>query len=449
MTAAVWCKEHAPTKTIVHRMNDVVQGKDMNVLQLYVQTYKQADLGQSGTQRKANIINQSTKAVNAVASNPPTNRRASTATNNPSTSVRGSVSHIKVDESLGETISVASGADKTCITCSIDVSPKWWPALSSSGPSLSNGDSHHTNDLALSRGPASDSGAGHIALAAAALNQNGQHVSNRFQCHKCHWKKLRKEPTPPPTPAPQREESRPPIPPPISSAHMPDANLPSTAPPYGWPQPPTYPANGPYNNWPHQPPAPPPVAPVHQLNGHHSPHMNVGGQPQFRQPSQPAQMVQPAPPVQPVQPHQQVQMAQPAQQGPHAQPISHSPHLNGQMPQSVNGFPPSPHHGMSSSSHNMQNGPYASFASTRPTPQHLTNGGPPPRAPEHPFAQGNTHSHPPPPPFGLPPHGSPPMQREPNPQGREPGSQQNGSRPSDGRVNGGASASPSLRNLLS
>jgi hypothetical protein len=41
------------------------------------------------------------------------------------------------------------------------------------------------------------------------------------------------------------------------------------------------------------------------------------------------------------------------------------------------------------------------------------------------------------------------MPRDTYPQGRELNNSQNNMRPNDGRVNGGASASPSLRNLLS
>jgi hypothetical protein len=96
----------------------------------------------------------------------------------------------------------------------------------------------------------------------------------------------------------------------------------------------------------------------------------------------------------------------------------------------------------------LSNGVYTSYATSRPAPQHLTNGGPPPRAPEHPFQQPNTvmHSHPS---FG-PPHGSPPVARDTYPQRPDPNNQQsNNMRSNDGRVNGGASASPSLRNLLS
>jgi len=461
MTAAIWCKDHAPTKTIVHRMNDIVDDTGLNVLQLYVRNFKQADLTQTGTMRKATLVSQSAKAANPAAGNLPSHRRTSTATtiNGSSFPSRGSVSHIKVDEPHGESIPVAtSEIERTCVTCGIDVSPKWWSCPPATVPSLPNGDHTHVHESVLPGVASSESGAGHVALAAAALHQNGQSPmpsSSNFQCHKCHWKKIRKEPTPAPVALPPRDESRLPIPLQMSGAPMADTNIAPTAPSYGWPQQPPYPSNGPYNNWSHQSPAPPTVAPVHQLNGHHSPHGStvppMSGQPQFRQPSQQPQLVQSTQPVQSVPQIQQmppVQIAQPGQQIQPVPQLSRSPHQNGQMAQPINGYPQSPHRGMSSSSRHMQNGPYASFASTQPSPHHLTNGGPPPRAPEHPFSQGNAHTHPLPP-FALPPHSSPPIQREPNLQGREPGAQQNSARPNDGRVNGGASASPSLRNLLS
>lgn len=456
MTAAIWCKEHAPTKTIVHRMNDIVDDTGLNVLQLYVRNFKQADLTQTGTMRKAALVYQSAKAANPPASSLPSHRRTSTAAtiNGSSLPSRGSVSHIKIDEPLDEAIPLAtSEIERTCVTCGIDVSPKWWPCPPVTIPGLPNGD-HRTygHESVLPGVATSESGTGHVALAAAALHQNGHNSvpnSSNFQCHKCHWKKMRKEPTPAPAALPPREESRLSIPPPVSGAAIADANISSAVPPYGWSPQPSYPPNGPYNNWSHHSPVPPAAAPIHQLNGHHSPHASAGppisGQPPFRQPSQQPQLVQPVPPIQAIPP---VQIVQPGQQIQPVQSLARSPHQNGQMAQPINGYPPSPHRGMSSSSHHMQNGPYASFASTQPSPQHLTNGGPPPRAPEHPFSQSNAHTHPRPP-FALPPHGSPPLQREPNPQGREAGTQQNGARPNDGRVNGGASASPSLRNLLS
>src|ERR1700722_11874175 len=58
MAAAIWCKEHAPTKTIVYRMHDIVDDTGLNALQLYVQNFKQADLALTGTVRKATLVNQ-------------------------------------------------------------------------------------------------------------------------------------------------------------------------------------------------------------------------------------------------------------------------------------------------------------------------------------------------------------------------------------------------------
>ncbi|KAK8219783.1 putative PHD type zinc finger protein with BAH domain-containing protein [Zalaria obscura] len=82
MTAAVWCKEHS-VKTIVHPMSEMVDDTGRNALQLYVETYKQADIALTGTARKANLLSQSTKstppAIPAPASTIAVNRRVSIA----------------------------------------------------------------------------------------------------------------------------------------------------------------------------------------------------------------------------------------------------------------------------------------------------------------------------------------------------------------------------------
>jgi hypothetical protein len=431
MTAAIWCKEHHPQKTIVYPMQDIVDEETgQNILQLYVQNYKQADLTLTGTVRKATLVNQSTKAVNPVPAPPPSNRRTSTATTiNGSLNGRGSISHVKAEDGARETVSIPSAdSEKKCTTCGIDVSPKWWPfpPVSHDKPaaiaSIEPVDPGMAND-SMTNGHAPNEESGHVALAAAALHQNTEKVSvatTEFQCHQCHWKKVRKDPTPPlpPPQVAQREPSRPPIP---SSINAPPhgAEPAQTLPHYTWPQPPSYPANAPYNSWPRHSPTPQGVALVHQLNGNRSPHVNAG-----------------APPV-----NGQSQHRQPSQN------LPRSPHQNGHAPQIPNGYPPSPRR-VGSSAHHMQNGTYASYASTRPSPQHLTNGGPPPRAPEHPFIQNNSpiqqRSS-----FGQS-QGSPPTFRDPHSQNRDVGNPPNNtSRPNDGRVNGGASESPSLRNLLS
>ncbi|PVH88375.1 hypothetical protein DL98DRAFT_478246 [Cadophora sp. DSE1049] len=448
MTAGIWCKDHVPTK-IVHRMQDMADElTGINALQLYVQNFKQADLTLTGTVRKATLVNQSTKVLNPQA---PTvqvpNRRGSTTTgtNGNASTGRGSVTNMKTEDLYGDLTSIAKGSPrKICVTCEVDVSPKWWPfppdppkQTSEPAADVSMGEDSEQapiNELPLTNGHAAngspeDTGGSNVALAAAALHRNPTKpvtLPTEFQCHQCHWKKIRKEPSPPPPPqAAPREPSRPPldfIQPPRIPTPEPELVQPPPA-PFVWPPPPpSYPSNGPSYNWPRRSPGPQAVPLANHTNGSHSPRRNSGsmqshnGQPQMRQPM-------------------------------HGLP--HSPRQNGHMPQGPNGYhPPSPHRSMGSPALHMQNGTYPSYASTRPPPQHLTNGGPPPRAPEHPFSHSHAPMHPRQS-YG-PPHGSPPMLRESHPQGREPMNPPNGNaRPNDGRVNGGASASPSLRNLLS
>ncbi|APA09201.1 hypothetical protein sscle_04g039710 [Sclerotinia sclerotiorum 1980 UF-70] len=466
MSAAIWCKEHLPTKTIVHRMHDIVDETGLNALQLFVQNFKQADLALTGTVRKANLVNQSTRAASSVHVATSQNRRTSTTGASITTPInrRASLASIKVEDSPVSTSLPVSDSERKCVTCSVDISPKWWPMIEASvttkspalpldaildhdptkseSPGLTNGN--------LPNGLTGERNGVHVALAAAALDQNTQKpapVPTEFQCHQCHWKKIRKQPTPTPTPPPipvpitiDREVSRPPAPlpiatpaPVIASISQPEHERNHAPHQYPWPpQPPSYPAtapsypsNTPYNNWPRHSPAPANVAVVHQVNGNHSPRMpgvtpQLGGPPHNRQP------------VQGLQP---------------------SPHQNGRLSQTPNGYPPSPHRLPGPPPIHMQNGGYGSYVSNRPAPHHLTNGGPPPRAPEHPFSQSSAPMHPRPygPPH-APSHGSPPLNRQLNgipPQLNGVPPQLNGARPNDNRVNGGASASPSLRNLLS
>jgi hypothetical protein len=444
MTAAIWCKEHVPTKTIVHRMHDIVDSSSgLNALQLYVQNFKQADLTLTGTVRKATLVNQSTKVVNPAVVPTQANRRTSTTSGiNGNSAGRGSASHVKVEDGTGQSLSAKAEHEKFCVTCQVSVSPKWWP-FPQDGPyqpatippedtAIINGD-YHSDELPLTNGhvapnSTSEVGGGHAALAAAALTQNGNALNppqapTQFQCHKCHWKKIRKDPTPPPAapPLPPRESPRPVAraPPAPIAISTPDPELVQQLPsPFTWPPASTYPSNG--YNWPRQSPAPQSVM-VHQLNGAHSPHTNasipqqVNGQPQMRQ---------------------------------SVHGLPRSPHQNGHLAQVPNGYPSSPHRGLGSSALHLQNGNYGSYVSTRPPPQHLTNGGPPPRAPEHPFAHSNAPMHPRTS-FG-PSQGSPPVLRDTRPPSRDLGNSHSaGPRPPDGRVNGGASASPSLHNLLS
>lgn len=112
-------------------------------------------------------------------------------------------------------------------------------------PNRPNGDHAQSNEHGLTSSNAAQSapienGEGQVALAAVPLHQNTRKpvpVSTEVQCHKCHWKKVRIEPSPYP-PLPQRESSRPPVVvPSVISVPTPDADM--VMPQYAWPLPPS------------------------------------------------------------------------------------------------------------------------------------------------------------------------------------------------------------------
>lgn len=503
MTAAVWCKDHVPAKTIVHHMHDIVDVETgLNALQLYVRNFKQADLTLTGTVRKATLVNQSTtKAANQTTApqSQSINRRSSTVANLNGNG-RGSAAQSKAEENEAAEVKIED--EKICVTCDVDVSPKWWafppdPPKKSSTPAESapvlNVEHIHTNGDTSSSLNGSvpqdqlletcENGESQVALAVAALRDTktpapipAPVVPTEFQCHQCHFKGIRKkEPTPPPPPSPS-----PPAPPvlrdsPRPSLGMPIASMlpslereaeppltqapPPQAIPYQWPAPISYaPAVQPY--WQHRSPAPHNSGPVHMMNGNHSPRMqNV------------------PPPV-----NTQASMHARHSQSHSPYPLPPSPRQNGGshhgLPNGVGYHPQSPHLAhINGGGHSY---PSYSAATGRPTTHHLTNGGPPPmpRIPDrereremHGYGQ-----HGPPPvnvygrqsspgmhhrvSYGGGGHASPQMQmgqmqqrmeRDPYRAALDPNIHPDlgGAGVEDRRVNGGASASPSLRNLLS
>ncbi|KAH6691619.1 SANT domain-containing protein [Plectosphaerella plurivora] len=171
MSATVWCKEHAPTKTVVHRMHSIVNEQGLNALQLYAQTCKQADLTLTGTVRKANLIQTAAKIIPASVT--PAMRRAST-----TTMPQNGAAH----EKHSETAPTHQPGEKLCITCGVDVTPRWWPIRTSDERELING---HYGSLGTE--------------AQKFIEQR------KFQCHKCHKMGRKPNSHPPREPSPQRE----------------------------------------------------------------------------------------------------------------------------------------------------------------------------------------------------------------------------------------------------
>ncbi|KAI7600305.1 hypothetical protein KC343_g15704 [Hortaea werneckii] len=139
VTAGIWCKEHA-VKSIIHPLNEVVDESGKNALQVFVETYKQADLTLTGTVRKAAQA-QLTKDKGQQAAPAAINgsRRESTANSSSAGMRRGArasianerssaAADLKADTEDGAT-AVSDGAETTierrCAKCSIDVTPRW------------------------------------------------------------------------------------------------------------------------------------------------------------------------------------------------------------------------------------------------------------------------------------------------------------------------------------
>ncbi len=262
-TAAIWCKEHS-VKTIVHPMSEVVDNGKLNALQLFVRTYKQADLTLTGTVRKANLVSSSNRSIGPSTVSTST-RRASAAhgalpSGTPQSSSRSSrisptavtvkSEEIDVDGDrvvhLSDTV-VDPASEKECVTCGSHTSPKWHkssrgragasvplPAPVVEGPTsahMVNGcqaPQNHEIDArsdavcatltALTNGHHSgDEARDDVGNSTPALRVEAQTIPDKatgqvpvFQCHKCHLKRPRDptpvEKTPPPPPMPSRSQ---------------------------------------------------------------------------------------------------------------------------------------------------------------------------------------------------------------------------------------------------
>lgn len=513
MTAAVWCRDHIPNNRIVHHISDIIHEGGPTALQLFVQTSKQADLALTGTVRKATLITQSTKALPITLSNQQTgNRRVSTTTVNGTTSsARGAG---KPDEGVKD-LQDAEDEEKTCATCKTHVTPKWWPfpppndELSAQPSALPEVLPSTEKEPELSAEPAErilvdapkspningtvaleDANAGTVALAAAALHQEPvQAVAGpvEVQCHKCHFRKVKKESTPVPSPSPplvaapaEPTLSQHGAPNPSMDPYASEGPLPEVGAHYAWPHPQGY--NPTPITW-HRP-SPNPQG---MMNGTHSPHAHYG----HMDNNHGLHHYPPSGPAINGQPHMRSSIP----------PMPHSPHQNGQLHHLPNGYPPSPHRIGPPAP--LTNGGYSGYGqSPRPPSQHMTNGIHSPHVAERSFSSDySTMNRSRGPSFGNAPT-SPPGPRDPfytshdvSPRGTHPSSRPmqsdyppfnthrvspsfgaplaspsipldprlqpppppppiNGhpptnDRPAENRVNGGASASPSVRNLLS
>ncbi|KAM0341722.1 hypothetical protein ACHAPU_009855 [Fusarium lateritium] len=435
MSATVWCKDHAPTKTTVHQMHNVVDDSGLNTLQLYVQNFKQADLTLTGTVRKATLM---TNAAKLTGTTTQSGLRRSSTTNLPPSGSN--------QQSNGENGDVAldpkQPGEKICITCGVDVTPKWWPIDNSQERELTNG--HY-----------------------GTLGSEAQKFveQRRFQCHKCRKAQRTAKPHPRPH-SPQQS----PIIADVPALPVHEAGIPVTAAPplrsppqvihglreahpaaYAWPHvhaqpgPPTMQAPalvadhalGSRPPAPHGYAAPPPQRPSY----------NDWGRPASQQGSPPQPLngvttvIHNPPPM-----ANMSSLRPPPVAGPVVGPPPPGPppatHHGGHPPQPyTNGLPPSPRRLNGPAPPSRYAHPYQSHGhhahGTHLPPPSMTNGAPPPPLPPS-RSDGFPHElHAQRPPYSVPQTSPPGSRNGPPPP------------PPQSRPASGASASPSLRNLLS
>ena len=277
-TAAIYCREHGP-KHKTHRLNDMDPGSPLNALQKYARSHKQADITQTGTQRKALMVQTATRnatltaeaggtrgaaaaAASAVNGNATTPLAMKGSRVSPSTVI---IQSEEVDEAgdrvmhLRDVPAIDASAAKECSRCGTHASPKFHliQAKSVSRPFATGFNDNpaekpsHAVD-SVSNGTAHRDHALHTGQTKAEMEDSAKmsicDAGPQWLCHKCNIRKL-KNPTPPPPPPPPPRVSTPQPEVIILDSNEPEPPSPQT--PIPWPSQASVPP----------PPAPPPPPP--------------------------------------------------------------------------------------------------------------------------------------------------------------------------------------------
>ena len=498
-TAVIYCKEHS-VKSIVHSINEPIEGTKINTLQRYVRSYKQADLSLTGTVRKAAIMCSSTKALahatiqcnghRASISNGPSGGVFSTTRSSRASPATVTVKSEEVDEDGDRVVHLSDTTiaepEKQCCSCKATTSPKWHkskagfaprarsPSLLERKPSpprdnarIGNATIYKRNGGDSTSDPNDSSSNRYLSVLEGGSTQNGRQTGNdfsksadmearetavtvlaqttkdapeqlelsdlhiTFQCHKCHLKRL-KEPSPCLTaPLPTEHALTNPQEAYVTEAHA----LPAAA----FPQVPVAPPPNHYDGWPDQP-HPAQSAPLILTNG--TPHSPPSHFPQSAQGR--------------YNPAQYYSNGYEQRDRHHSVPV---PQVNGspssyQMPRNNGGQSeiaqqysrPAQPHGSPPYARRPSNG-----MRSPPMVHHRITHAPagPPRAAENPFLIPHSAHSPPRQPYQAS-RGSPrPRWPDDRPETPTDGMGRNGAWPAaEGPLTNGASASPSLRNLL-
>ncbi|PKY04861.1 hypothetical protein P168DRAFT_289726 [Aspergillus campestris IBT 28561] len=448
--AGIWCPHHSVSSP-VHAIGEPTEEKGTNALKRFAETYKQADTSLSRATRRAVHSHQNasssghkrTSTANGTATLPATARDD---VKNARTSPDGAPDPMMIDTE-SQTALPTPGADVTrkCARCTTAYSPRWWPIENSRRAGMLDHRAPLLNGIGgsppyLHRNPSQHP----LAKLNGDYSPADALGPPMYECHKCHLKKITAPPQPSPEPRPSPYSApRPVLPAPRlpeypshpfgSHAHPPQTLPQPIGPPHGRPEwYPGYeqrPSDFGDNKLRNGMPAPgyrggvppPPPAPTHHMNGYQPSPPRHASLPHF------STAAHPPPPHQAYATHQ-------SPYGPVAMPSPRISHSAGPRP-----YPPS------------VSPPDVQATMVRHSPQHslsALNGGPPRVYSVDRVLNAPTRS-PPVSQARIDPRGmTPPTKLEdggpagPMSIGRHPGT----TAPSGGS---GASASPSLKNLLS
>ncbi|KUL86168.1 hypothetical protein ZTR_08443 [Talaromyces verruculosus] len=193
VSPSIWCPNHA-VSSVVHDMSEPTDQNNLTALELYVRTYKQADLSMTGTVRKAAHVQQQQHAQSVFQSNGHATRRASLINSAGSASVSERRNSTSTIQDPTEAVQPSTHAEplrlqsehKTCIYCRSSCSPRWWPVQQYPPTSsmLSNGMNHLMNGAPPTHSR-TISQASNLYVNGDTMRQSEQ----VYECHKCHIKK--------------------------------------------------------------------------------------------------------------------------------------------------------------------------------------------------------------------------------------------------------------------
>jgi hypothetical protein len=216
----IWCKEHESSiKTIVHPMQEEVDGPYPTALQKFVRNYKQADLTLTGTMRKANLLDEFNKSTASAPIATSGNRRVSTATvrsGGRNSSAGLPLHHENRDLESGNNTSQNDKTERQCLICGSKASPRWrkleastaaaflsnYPPPSPEENHLTNGVKYETpanqdpfvpmEGIQLANGitECSDLTASPVVENDIAGSMAVLANEPVFECNKCHWLRI-------------------------------------------------------------------------------------------------------------------------------------------------------------------------------------------------------------------------------------------------------------------